>query len=245
MKRASDFRAMARNGLAGRWLPAVGTTLLAGFLGAEINMYGSRDIFSTAAGNRGGYTVDTGVDGFDATIRNMMTISSGFWIVAVSLLVTSFLLLLLLSLVRYFIGGFVSLGLAKYNLNLIDGKEARLGQLFSYGFIAGKAVWLRIRMGVFTFLWSLLLIVPGIIKAYSYSMSGLIMAENPEISAREAMEVSMEMMRGNKWRLFCLELSFLGWGILSLFTLGIGFLWLEPYVNAAIAAFYDEVSRTV
>ena len=75
-------------------------------------------------------------------------------------------------------------------------------------------------------------------------MSNFIMAENPEMSAKEAMEVSMEMMRGNKWRLFCLELSFIGWGILCLFTLGIGYLWLNPYINASLAAFYDDVSRT-
>ena len=57
------------------------------------------------------------------------------------------------------------------------------------------------------------------------------------------MEVSMQMMKGNKWRLFCLQLSFIGWAILCVLTLGIGYLWLNPYMNAAIAAFYDEVSR--
>ena len=63
------------------------------------------------------------------------------------------------------------------------------------------------------------------------------------MSAKEAMEVSMQMMKGNKWRLFCLQLSFIGWAILCVLTLGIGYLWLNPYMNAAIAAFYDEVSR--
>ena len=98
-------------------------------------------------------------------------------------------------------------------------------------------------MSIFTFLWSLLLVIPGIIKSYSYSMAGFIMSENPEMSAKEAMEVSMRMMKGNKWRLFCLQLSFIGWGILCVFTVGIGYLWLNPYMNAATAAFYDEISR--
>ena len=244
MKRASDFREIARNGLVGRWLPAVGTTLVAVFLGAGITMYGSRDIF-VMMGHRDNPVVDTGIGSVDSTINNLMAVSSGFWMVAVSWFVTSLFLLMLISLARYFIGGFISLGLAKYNLNLIDGKEASFSQIFSYAFIAGKAIWLRIRIELFTFLWSLLLVIPGIIKSYSYSMSGFIMDENPEISAREAMEVSMEMMRGNKWRLFCLDLSFLGWGILCLFTLGIGLLWLEPYMNATMAAFYDEVSRKI
>lgn len=71
------------------------------------------------------------------------------------------------------------------------------------------------------------------------------MSENPEISAKEAMEMSMKMMDGNKFRLFCLRLSFIGWMLLGILTFGIGFLWIIPYMNAATAAFYDEVSRNV
>ena len=146
-------------------------------------------------------------------------------------------------LVQFIVGGFVSLGLMQYNLDLIDGKEVTFGQIFSKSSLLGKALWLRLRTAIFTMLWSLLFIIPGIIKAYSYSMSGFIMAENPEMSAKEAMTVSIDMMKGNKWRLFCMEISFIGWGLLSVLTLGIGFLWLSPYMNAAYAAFYDDVSR--
>ena len=80
-------------------------------------------------------------------------------------------------------------------------------------------------------------------KRQAYSMSGFIMAENPEMTAKEAMQVSEKMMAGNKWRLFCLQFSFIGWQILCILSLGIGFLWLTPYMNAATAAFYDEISR--
>ena len=76
-------------------------------------------------------------------------------------------------------------------------------------------------------------------------MAGFIMSENPEISAKGAMEMSMKMMNGNKFRLFCLRLSFIGWFILGILTLGIGLLWIIPYMNAATAAFYDDVSRNV
>ena len=135
-------------------------------------------------------------------------------------------------------------GMVIFVLNVARRAASSVGNLFD-GFVQFPRIFLLyLAEGLFIFLWSLLFVIPGIIKSYSYSMSNFIMAENPEMSAKEAMEVSMEMMRGNKWRLFCLELSFIGWGILCLFTLGIGYLWLNPYINASLAAFYDDVSRT-
>ena len=74
-------------------------------------------------------------------------------------------------------------------------------------------------------------------------MTPYIMVENPEYGALDAISYSKEMMVGNKWRLFCMQLSFIGWAILCLFTLGIGFLWLNPYTEAANAAFYRDVSQ--
>ena len=93
-------------------------------------------------------------------------------------------------------------------------------------------------------LWSLLLIIPGIIAGYSYAMTGYILAENPELTASEAIARSKEMMAGNRFRLFCLHFSFIGWEILCTLTLGIGNLWLRPYKQAAEAAFYREISGT-
>lgn len=98
--------------------------------------------------------------------------------------------------------------------------------------------------GLYTFLWSLLFIIPGIIAAYSYAMTGYILAEDPELTAGEAISRSKEMMSGNRFRLFCLQFSFIGWEILSALTLGIGNLWLRPYKQAAVAAFYREISGT-
>ncbi len=96
-------------------------------------------------------------------------------------------------------------------------------------------------MGIYVFLWSLLLIIPGIIKALSYSMTPFILHDRPDLKNNGAIELSMDMMRGHKADLFWLILSFLGWGILCLFTLGIGFFWLTPYITASMAAFYEEV----
>lgn len=90
----------------------------------------------------------------------------------------------------------------------------------------------------------MLFVIPGIVAAYSYAMAPFIMLENPNCGARQALAESKEMMRGNRWRLFCLEISFVGWSILNLFTLGIGSLWLNPYVEVSRAAFYREISGT-
>ena len=93
---------------------------------------------------------------------------------------------------------------------------------------------------LFTFLWTLLLIIPGIMKAFSYALTPYIIMDEPELTARQAITRSCEIMEGRRWKLFCLYLSFIGWGILSLLTFGIGFLWLVPYMNASIAAFYED-----
>ena len=96
-------------------------------------------------------------------------------------------------------------------------------------------------MYVLTFLWTLLFIIPGIIKAFSYSMTPFILDEFPELGPSEAIHRSRMMMKGHKFDLFWLYLSFIGWAILAILTCGIGFLWLIPYMQTAEAAFYEEV----
>ena len=101
----------------------------------------------------------------------------------------------------------------------------------------------RLLRSLYILLWSLLFIIPGIIAGYRYAMTSYILAEHPDMRAGDAISYSKEMMKGNKWRLFCLHCSFIGWGILCLFTFGIGNLWLLPYKQAAEAAFYREISE--
>lgn len=96
-------------------------------------------------------------------------------------------------------------------------------------------------VALFTLLWMLLLIVPGIIKALSYAMTPYIMRDNPDLPVRECIRRSQQMMDGHKADLFCLYLSFIGWALLCCLTLCIGFLWLNPYVYASQAKFYDEL----
>lgn len=98
-------------------------------------------------------------------------------------------------------------------------------------------------MYVFIFLWTLLFIIPGMIKMFAYSLTPYILKDYPELSANEAINLSKKMMKGHKFDLFYLMLSFLGWGILGVFTLGFGLLWLMPYTYTSMAAFYEDVKK--
>ena len=115
--------------------------------------------------------------------------------------------------------------------NLFDGfRGGRYTRVFCAIFL----------VNLFTFLWALLLIIPGIMKAFSYALTPYILLDEPELTAKQAISRSCEIMQGRRWKLFCLYFSFIGWGILCLLTFGIGFLWLAPYINASIAAFYED-----
>lgn len=111
---------------------------------------------------------------------------------------------------------------------------------FKY-FIRASGLFLWILSSVF--LWSILLIVPGIIKLYSYSMSFFIMADRPGINVLKAMELSERLMNGNKKRLFMLNLSFTLWIILSIVTLSFGCILSVPYIYTSLAVFYDEIKK--
>lgn len=94
---------------------------------------------------------------------------------------------------------------------------------------------------LYVMLWTILLIIPGIIKGYSYAMASYISIDNEELSAEECVQRSIKMMQGHKMQLFLLDLSFFGWVLLSILTLGIGFLWLAPYQESAHIKFYEDL----
>jgi len=96
-------------------------------------------------------------------------------------------------------------------------------------------------MSIKVVLWTCLLIVPGLIMNFAYAMTPYILEENPDISAWKASSKSREMMKGHKFDLFYLYLSFIGWGILSVLSCGIGFIWLVPYMQMSVAAFYNDL----
>ena len=96
---------------------------------------------------------------------------------------------------------------------------------------------------LYTLLWTLLFIVPGIIKGLAYSLTPFIVKDNPQLSPNQAINLSMKMMKGHKFDLFYLYLSFVGWIFLAILTLGIGLLWVIPYMQTSMAAFYLDVKN--
>ncbi len=126
-----------------------------------------------------------------------------------------------------------------------SGEKARMGEIF-YAFKNGNywnVVKTQFLTDLFIFLWTCLFIVPGIIKMYSYRMVPYILAENPQMSSREIIDRSRQMMDGNKWKAFVLDISFIGWYLLSAITLGIvGIFYASPYIMATNAELYLAIS---
>ncbi len=125
-----------------------------------------------------------------------------------------------------------SLSMAKIYLNVTDGIRPTAGD----SFIGFEDFWSAFKVtflvGIYTFLWSLLFVIPGIVKAYSYSMSLYILAENKGKSARECIRESMIMTEGYKMDLFVLDLSFIGWALVTAITFGLAGIWVGPYMQA-------------
>lgn len=142
----------------------------------------------------------------------------------------------------FFLVGPMAIGLLCTFLYLLRGDKNLVDNMFKLGF---RPYW-RSALGYFLmavkiFLWSLLLVIPGIIKTLAYSLTPYILKDNPELSCLQAIERSRLMMKGNKWRLFVLYLSFIGWFLLGLLTFGIGYLWIAPYVYTTMGAFYEDI----
>ena len=245
--KAVDYRFVARDALKGFWVMSMIIALVAALLGGV--ELGS----SSSANNRGNnsHAIEEGFKDF----RNGDRSFTGFRnkgsfeipnVVGVAALALGTVLgtgILIIILIQAIVGSFVELGYNLYNIKLINRDESRgLGTLFTHTNYFGSALGLRLLIGLSVFLWSLLLVIPGIIAAYNYSMAAYIMAEDPDIGPSIAMQRSKELMNGYKWELFCLQFSFIGWEILAALTLGIGNIALVPYQKAAETAFYMNIT---
>lgn len=138
----------------------------------------------------------------------------------------------------------LGIGVMWFYLNLARGSLPKLEEIFFVykdWKVCLKLIWVSIVQGIFVFLWSLLLLIPGIIKGLAYSQAYFLLKDHPEYSTLEAITESRKRMVGYKWKYFLLNLSFIGWGILCIISLGIGFLWLIPYYSTTLAEFYDEI----
>lgn len=227
---AKDFREKAREALTGNWPVAIGTGFVASILGAY-----------TALNASGGSSSSSSDSDAFTSFAESGAISEEIWgIVAIVAVALSFLMIAW-AIAMLIIGGPVSLGYARFNLDLVDNNGPMFSDLFSEFRRFGQGFLMNFFRSLFEFLWALLFIIPGIIACYSYAMTPYILCDNPNLTALEAITESKQLMNGNKGRLFCLNFSFIGWDILNIFTFGIGTLWLKPYKEAAYAAFYREI----
>lgn len=216
----SDYRRKAREMLAGRWGLAILVTLVASIFGAA-KVSGSLNI--------------------EIKTENLRMLPEHIRVAITMIGLALAGLSGILATVQFVFGGVVRLGFCRFWLKAQDGEEPAFKDLFSRFNRFGDGFLLNLLMGLYIVLWMLLFIIPGIIASYSYSMAHYIMEENPEMKASEAIRASKELMRGHKAELFVLNLSFIGWMLLSILTFGIGFLWLNPYMEAAHAAFYRSL----
>ena len=225
--RARDFREAARDALKGNWLVAIIAFIIAAALGATSGI--------TVNFNFGSSDVESMPEGLPQVNEPALE-------ALIPLFVGVFVGVLIYAAIAIVIGSVVSIGYAEFNLDMVDGLKPGIGTLFShFGRIktavgASLLIFLRVFVGMIFFF------IPGIIASLKYSIVFYIIAENPDITAREALARSREIMWGNKWRCFCLGLSFIGWDLLSVLTLGLASLWVGPYRQAAYASFYREVS---
>ena len=237
MKSASEFRAIARDALRGNWKTAVLVGLVAGILGGassggpefslDITEEGAHLDFEYA-----NQTLYSFGEGLDSGVGAFLT-AGATYIVAAAIVI---------AIGWFCLGSIISTGYAKFNLQLIEKRPASFDSLFAYFDYWRTMIAASFLQTLYILLWMLLFILPGIAAAYSYAMTPYILAENPNLTASEAIRRSKEMMDGNRMDLFILELTFIGWELLCILTLGIGNLWLGPYKAAARAAFYKELT---
>ena len=214
---AKEYRAVARENLTGTWGLSIGMAAVACLLGG--------------IGTRFLPEVNQKID--PSNLQSLMDFGA--------LLVPAASFVSLLSLCAFIIGGTLEIGYCQFLLDQHDRKNLTFSTLFSRFALFTTGFCQQFLRGLYTALWSLLLVVPGIMAAYSYAMTPYILAENPDMRANEAIAASKALMAGHRWELFCLDFSFIGWSILASLSLNLGHLALNPYKSAARAAFYRHL----
>ena len=251
MKSSAELKRIAQFALADKWKPAILAGFIASLLGAEVSIN----------------TIDINID---IPIPNNLG-NSFPSVIPTSFFPVFFIILaigLLYFLGCFIIGGAIKLGYSKFNLDIIDGKNITVRDVFSQFNRIKTGLCMKLLTGIYIALWSMLFVIPGIVKTYSYAMTPYILCENPNMTANEAITESKRIMEGHKGELFLLKLSFIGWHLLVFlpifatpFLTGLGIifiiLWLlfsfvwamcigfyvETYRHATFAAFYREITK--
>ena len=224
------LKADARSSLVGNWGIAVGVGLLAALLG------GGGMSFSANFGTDTSSTQELEQNQeVKELIAEWMPVLLTFLVIMVAAAVVYSLL----------VASVIRVGYARFNLDLVGVGFPAVGTLFSGFRKWSNIVATNMLQTVIVFGKLLLFVIPGIIAVYDYAMVPYLLADNPSQSARQALRTSKAMMRGHRFELFCLDLSFFGWVLLSVLTLGVGFIWLNPYMEATHACFYLSLDQTV
>ncbi len=224
---AREHRQIARDALTGRW----GLAIAAGLVATAI-MGGTSFSFSFPVSSDSGSGEITW--GSNESIIKIILIALLFFAVV-------FAIAYVIGSIYGMFSSIIQAGYCSFNLKLIDDDEPAFKNLFSQFRKAKSIIIAYLLRFLFESIGYMLFIVPGIIVAYNYAMVPFILADNPSVSGKEALKMSKEMMYGNRWRLFCLQFSFIGWILLTILSLGVGSIWLTPYQNAALASFYREL----
>ena len=216
----SSLRQRARDHLRGNWGVSVAAAFVAALFGALLTSGGSASSASFTSNQELLYELP------EAVIQILQ-----LWISVAGVL----------GFASFIIGGTVQLGYCRFLLNQHDGKPHSVSDLFSQFDRFGTGFAQAFLRGLYVFFWSLLFIIPGIVKSFSYAMTPFLLAEYPDMTVSEAITLSRKIINGHKMDLFFLNMTFIGWSLLSALTLGIGSLWLNPYMNATHAAFYRQL----
>lgn len=217
--RISDLKAVARDSLRGHWFSAIIACFTAALFGAFC--------MSIAAWLRLFMMIALSIE--------FLEYIPDYW--EYILIVASGL-----ALFHFFVGETIRLGYIRFNLSLLDKENIKLRSLFGCFRVFWKAFYLRVFLFFVELCLSILFIIPGIYAYFTYAMAPYVLEERPAFPAIEAMRASRKMMQGNKFRLFRLKLSFIGWDFLCFITLGFACIYVVPYKNAAEAVFYNEIS---
>lgn len=212
MKQNQEYKNEALAALKGNWAPAVLATLVYYLLTLFLISPYEVAVFRTNS----------------ADIMGLMAASRWYGVFFLGMILV----------IGPFLVGYVN----SFKKLLVEGDDRITANSFREGFKPyWRSVWAYLFRGILITLWSLLLVIPGIIKSLSYAMTMYIVKDHPELTVNEAIDLSKDMMYGHKYDLFYLYISFIGWYLLSILTLGIGSFWLMPYIQTAQASFYEDV----
>mgnify|MGYP003302746106 CR=1 FL=1 len=176
-----------------------------------------------------------------SSMNSVFGVAAGFIIIFIIIVIIAGMIGILLSA---FVLNPLEVGASRFFLKNLE-KNAQIGELgFAFDNEYKNVTKIMFFRSLYTFLWTLLFIIPGIVKSYEYQMIPYLLAENPSLTKEQAFAISKQMMDGQKWKAFVLDLSFIGWNLLSTFTLGlVSIFYVNPYVQLTYAALYQELSQ--